>query len=163
MLTMDLFASGGHKVARLWRNQWTFNDDSRFEFAVNPRGFSLVDTDSSAVVLEGRVLGLDSVVITQGVFHSSSGHEVEITSEDWRGVTSSAESAELAARSSHLPFDKGEIASIRQAVASLSDSVDCPLCGCPLARQSMETAQQPDTVLVSCVICRRSLVMRNPA
>ena len=161
MLTMDLYAAGGRHVARLRRNQWTFNDYSRFDFAVNDRGFNLVDTKSSQVILEARVVGLDSVVITQGAFYSSAGHEIEITTEDWTGMTESQHSAEAAPQSSHLPFAKDEIALIRKAVASSHDTVECPMCGCPLTRQNMANAAQPDTVLVSCIICRRNLVIQS--
>ncbi|UCD23301.1 MAG: hypothetical protein JSW51_09610 [Gemmatimonadota bacterium] len=160
-LTMDLYAAEGRHVARLWRNEWTFNDYGRFEFKASARGFSLVDTKSRQVVLEARVVGMDSVVITQGAFYSSAGHEIEITTEDWKDAADSRESAELAARSSHLPFDKHEIASIREAVASSGDSVDCPQCGCPLIRQNVANAQHRDTVLVSCIICRRNLVVHS--
>jgi hypothetical protein len=161
MLTMDLYAAGGQHVARLRRNQWTFNDHGRFDFAVNERGFNLVDTRSSQTILEARVVGSDSVVITQGAFYSSAGHEIEITTEDWSGVTESRHSADVSAQASHLPFAEDEIASIRKAVASSHDTVECPLCGCPLTRQNMSNPAQPNTVLVSCIICRRNLVIRS--
>lgn len=161
MLTMDLYAAGGQHVARLRRNHWTFNDYGRFAFAVNPRGFNLVDTKSSGVILEARVVGLDSVVITQGAFYSSTGQQVEITTEDWKGKTDSERSAEQAAQSSHLPFSRDEVTSIRKAVASSHDTVLCPLCGCPLTRQNIADAARPNSLLVSCIICRRNVVIRT--
>ena len=87
LLTMDLYSVRGDHIARLWRNRWTFNDGDRFDFTANGKGFNLVDTKSSQVVLEARVVGGKSVVITQGVFHSAGGHEVQITMEDGYSVT----------------------------------------------------------------------------
>ena len=74
LLTMDLYGAGGRHIARLRRNSWTFNENDRFNFSANARGFNLIDSKSSQVVLEARVVGQDSVVITAGVFYSSGGH-----------------------------------------------------------------------------------------
>ena len=92
LLTMELYGAGGKHIARLRRNEWTFNDHERFDFMAKARGFDLVDTKSSRVVLGARVVGADSVVITQGAFHCSAGHHMvapsrKITYPAQRGST----------------------------------------------------------------------------
>ena len=89
--------------------------DRRFDFAGNTSGFNLVDTLSSQVILGARVKERDSVVITQGAFHSSAGHEIEITNEDWNGVTDSQISMEPATHSTNPPYARDEVASIRRS------------------------------------------------
>jgi hypothetical protein len=161
LLTMDLYGAGGQHIARLRRNYWTFNDRERFNFTAKTRGFNLVDTKSSKVVLEARVVGGNSVVITQGAFHSSAGHQIEITMEDWRGVTDSRTCIRPATQSTYPPFAVEEVAAIRKAVLSSHETIECPRCGCPLTRDHIPGATQLDTHLVSCVICRRNLVVHR--
>ncbi len=160
LLTMDLYGVGGRRLARLRRNQWTFNDKDRFDFRGTVGGFNLVDTVSSQIIFGARVMGRDSVVITHGAFYSSAGHEIEIANEDWKGVTDSRTSLEPATQSTNPPFARDEVASIRRSVASSSDTVACPRCGCPLTRERRATEGQRDSWLVSCMICRRNLVVR---
>lgn len=94
LLTMDLYGHGGTHIARLRRNEWTFNDNTRFAFTASASGFDLVDTKSSHVVLGARILGRDSVVITQGTFFSCAGQEIEITVEACSVATDSKPTAE---------------------------------------------------------------------
>jgi hypothetical protein len=161
LVTMDLYGDGGAHIARLRRNQWTFNDNERFDFTVDARGFGLVDSKSSQVVLEARVVGQDSVVITQGKFYSSAGHRIEITMENWNGVTDSGRSTEPATQSTNPPYAPDEVASIRRSAASSSDTVACPRCHCPLTRERLTGQAQRDSWLVSCIICRRNLVVHG--
>ena len=161
LLTMDLYGKGGGRLARLRRNHWTFNDNDRFDFRADARGINLVDTKSGHVVLEARVLGHDSVVITQGTFFSSAGHQIEITLEDWVGGLARGSSAEPATQPSDSRFSSEEVAAIRKAVVSSNATVACPRCGCPLTREHMTDTEQLDGLLVSCIICRRNLVVRN--
>ncbi len=100
-------------------------------------------------------------VITQGTFYSSVGHQIDITREDWNGVTDSQPSIEPAIHSTNPPFAADEIASIRKAVVSSRETIECPRCGCPLSRERVADATRPDAWLVSCIICRRNLVVRN--
>jgi hypothetical protein len=162
-LTMDLYNAGGTHIARLRRNQWTFNDRQRFDFSVEGTGFNLVDTKSSQLVLEARVVGRDSVLITRGAFYSSAGDHIEITVEDWNGggITSSPTATEPGTQTTNPPFSADEIASIRKAVASSSETIQCPQCGCPLARERVSGADQVDTELVSCIVCKRHIVIRS--
>jgi hypothetical protein len=160
LLTMDLYNISGYHIARLRRNQWTFNDRERFAFTANATGVSLVDTKSSQVALEARVVGGDSVVVTQGVFNSSDGRQIEITIEDWDGTSDSQTVTPPAAESTNPPFAKHEIALIREAVMSKQETVECPRCGCLLARQRLTGATELDSILVSCIMCRRNLVVR---
>jgi hypothetical protein len=161
LLTMDLYGAGGGHIARLRRNQWTFNDNDRFDFAPETKGFTVVDTRSSQVVLEARVVGQDSVVITQGAFYSSAGHEIEITLEDWNGAADSHRSTEQHAQSTSPPFAADEIALIRKALESSRETAQCPKCGCPLTRERMTSSVQRSSLLVSCIICKRNLVVRS--
>ena len=154
LLTMDLYSSGGGHIARLRRNQWTFNDHDRFEFAGNTDGFNLVDTKLSQVVLRARVAGKDSVVITQGVFCSSAGNEIEVTKEDWDGP-------EAASRTTKPPFAPDEVASIRRAVASSSGTIACPRCGSHLVRERLGNGAPRDGWLMSCLDCGRDLVVHG--
>ncbi len=116
LLTMDLYGVGGGHIARLRRNQWTFNDQDRFDFVGDASGFNLVDTKSSRVVLEARIVGRDSVVITQGAFFSSAGHEIEITRENWNGVPDSSTSTEPATQPTNPPYASDESASTSKSV-----------------------------------------------
>ena len=84
LLTMNLYNAGGKHTARLWRNEWTFNDNGQFEFGSNPRGLKLIDTRTGQVALEARVVGQGKVEIGQGTFHSHTGDRVEIMAECWR-------------------------------------------------------------------------------
>ena len=84
LLTMNLYNAGGKHTARLRRNEWTFNDNGQFEFGSNPRGLKLIDTRTSQVALEARVVGQGKVEIGQGTFHSHTGDRVEIMAECWR-------------------------------------------------------------------------------
>ena len=161
LLTMDLYGAGGGHIARLRRNQWTFNDNDRFDFAGNASGFNLVDTRSDQVVLGARVVGHDSVVITQGVFYSCAGHKIEVTMENWNGVTKSEASTGAATQSTHAPFAADEIASIGKAVLSSPETVGCPRCGCPLTREQLASEAQRDRWLVSCIVCGRNLVVHG--
>jgi hypothetical protein len=162
LLTMDLYDVSGCHIARLRRNQWTFNDRDRFEFAANTTGVSIVDTKSSQVVIEARVESRDAVVVTQGVFNSSAGRQIEITNEDWdRGVSDTQTATLPGASSTNPPFAKDEIERIRQAVLSSQETVECPRCGGPLTRTHLPGNTQTDTCLVACIMCGRNLVVRS--
>ena len=162
LLTMDLYGVGGRHIARLRRNEWTFNDNERFAFTTNAIGLSLLDTKVGQVALEARVVGPDAVVITQGAFYSSAGHEIEITAEDWTGETETDAALATTTQSTSPPFARHEIVSIKQAVLTTGETVPCPQCGSPLTRERITTAAQQGSFLVSCIVCRRNLVVRDP-
>lgn len=161
LLTMDLYGIGGTHVARLRRNYWTFNDRDRFEFSDRSNGFELLDTRSSKVVLKARVVNQDSVVITQGTFYTSGGHMIEITTEDWGGHSKQQTETATSANSTSASYSSEEIASIRTAILSSIDTVQCPRCGSPLSREHMATGTRVNALLVTCIICRRNLVVRS--
>ena len=163
LLTMDLYDVSGYHIARLRRNQWTFYDRDRFVFSADAEGVSLVDTRSSQVVLEARVEGKDSVVVTRGAFNNSAGRQIESTIEEWDGVSDSQTVLSPAAESTNPTFAKHEIVLIREAVMSSQETVDCPRCGGPLTRARLPRATQLDTCLVSCIMCGRNLVVRRPS
>jgi hypothetical protein len=161
LLTMDVYGVEGRHIARLRRNQWTFNDQDRFEFAAKPRGFSLVDTKMSQVVLEARVGAGDAVVITQGLFYDSAGKQIEVNVEDWCGTADPPTAASTTTKLTNPPFAAAEIAAIRKAMMSYQETVKCPRCGSALTRESVPGTAQSETHLVSCEICRCNLVVRR--
>jgi hypothetical protein len=89
LLTMNLYNAGGKHVARLWENAWTFDDTNQFEITARPGVVRLTDRGSGQVVLEARVGGDDRVEIPQGVFHTHTGDQLEITPKSWtlKGVS----------------------------------------------------------------------------
>ncbi len=161
LLTMDLYNISGSHIARLRRNQWTFNDRDRFVFTADAGGVSLVDTRSSEVILEARVVSGESVVVTRGVFNSSAGRQIEITKEDWNVVTDSQAVTSPVIESTSPPFDDHEVVVIREAVISSQDTVVCPRCGGPLTRARVPGSTEHETWLVSCIMCRRNAVVRG--
>lgn len=156
LLTMNLYGPAGQHVARLRRNEWTFNDYDRFDLMAQARSFQLVDLRLNLVVLAGRVAGRDAVVITDGTFYSSDGHQMEISMEHGNGVTDSGTSTESSARSTLRPFAADEVAFIREAGASSPAAIACPRCGQPLTRHPL---MQLKSLLVSCTVCRGNLVI----
>lgn len=109
LLTMNLYDAGGKHVARLRRNEWTFNDRDRFTFVSEQRRFRLTDTQSGRVALRGRVEGQDSVVISEGTFYTAAGEQVEIMAEGSNNVASVPAPPQPVARPTQLP---DEIASV---------------------------------------------------
>jgi hypothetical protein len=161
LLTMDVYGAEGRHIARLRRNHWTFNDQDRFKFAAKPRGFSLVDTKMSQVVLEARVAAGNAVVITDGSFYNSAGKQIEVNVEDWRGTAGPATVASTTTKLTSPPFAAGEIAAIRKAMTSFQETIMCPRCGGTLTKERMPDAAKPETFLVSCETCRCNLVVRR--
>ena len=160
LLTMDLFGDDGRPVARLRRNQWTFNEGRRFYFTLKNAQFNLTDATTESVVLAGRVVGPDAVVITEGTFHSAGGDAIEIVTEDWNGAADSIAVLE-GSRPTIPPFSVDEVASIRRAVAlSTGESLECPRCRQPLTAVRIARL---DSLLLSCTECRGTLVMRRSA
>lgn len=90
LLTMDLYSDGGRHIARLRRNDWTFNDNNRFTYSHGVHGFTLTDAQSGQVVLQATIAERDTVVITDGTFHSSTGGDVDVMQEAGTGSVSAA-------------------------------------------------------------------------
>ncbi len=158
LVTMNLYEARGAPIARLRRNAWTFNDRDRFEFTGTSTGFHLVDTKRSQIVLRARVVGQDAVTITHGVFFSSAGDEVDVTSEDWGSPAPVAQEGRESARLTNPHFSAEAAVEISHALMS-GDSATCPNCGCPLTLERFEGTPEGDRCLVSCMICRRNLVI----
>jgi hypothetical protein len=114
LLTMNLYAEGGKHVARLRRNEWTFNDHSRFSFVSDQRCFRITDTASGRVALRGRVEGRDSVVITEGTFYSGAGEQVEITQEHRNKVEASDPAPAQPTQPTKHPYSPDEIAPVSE-------------------------------------------------
>ncbi len=79
LLTINLYNCDGKHVARLRRNDWTFNDNGQFVLTTKPGALELVDTRAGRIALEARIVTEDKVEIIEGVFFSQKGHQVEIT------------------------------------------------------------------------------------
>lgn len=154
LLTMDLYGAGGNHIARLRRNHWTFNDNNRFDFTANMKGLNIVDTKLSQVVLDARILGADSVVITQGEFFTSSGRQIELTKVDWNAATEPQTAKQPASKPENARFSEDETSRIRKAVESPNDTPQCPRCGCPLTWVRTGGGTNGDAMTVSCIMCR---------
>ena len=98
LLTMNLYNRDGKHVARLRRNDWTFNDHEQFVLTTKPKALKLVDTRTGRIALEARIVGEDKVEIRDGAFFSQNGHQVEITAAYCRieGSLSGGEPVEVA-------------------------------------------------------------------
>ncbi len=79
LLTMNLYNADGKHIARLRRNEWTFNDHEQFVLTTKPGALELVDTRAGRIALEARIVGEDKIEIRDGAFFSQKGHQVEIT------------------------------------------------------------------------------------
>jgi len=158
LLTMNLYGTCGAHIARLRRNQWTFNDNDRFDFTTSAHGLNLVDTKLRQVVLDARILGADSVVIIQGEF-TSVGHRVELTQVDWSAALELQAPAEPALELVKPHYSDDEITSIREAVESSNGTLQCSSCGCPLTRERSGGGTASDAVTVTCIMCRRNVVV----
>jgi len=106
-------------------------------------------------------VGDDCAAVTGGVFHSSDGRQIEIAVEDWAGTEETQTTATPAAESTMPTFTDREIVLIRDAVTSSQDTAECPRCAAPLTRSRLPRATQLDTWLVSCIMCRRNVVIRG--
>ncbi|UCG89313.1 MAG: translation initiation factor IF-1 [Gemmatimonadota bacterium] len=81
---MDLYDCAGVHIARLRRNEWTFDDRTQFALRSGPGYVKLLDTRADLVVLEARAVGEDQIHIVKGTFYDHFGKQIEITSEGWR-------------------------------------------------------------------------------
>ena len=98
LLTMNLYSPDGKHVARLRRNDWTFNDHEQFALTTKRKALKLVDTRTGRTALEARTVGEDKVEIRDGAFFSQKGNQVEITAAFCRieGSLSGEEPVEVA-------------------------------------------------------------------
>lgn len=155
-LTMDLYGPDARHIARLRRNQWTFNDHDRFDFASRDGSFRLTDTKANEVILAGNVAGRDAVAITSGTFCSADGERIEITPEGGIGLSEVQPWTKPVARATIPPFAEGEVTRLREEAATTGEPLLCPRCGEPLVT---EQATRAHGVLVSCPDCRGNLVI----
>lgn len=84
LLTMDIYDSEGHHIAKLRRNAWAFNNEDRYDITTHPSSLRLTDTLLDAVVVEANVTAQDHIEVLNGRFYTYRGHLLEITPGFWR-------------------------------------------------------------------------------
>lgn len=91
LLTMDIYDTGRQHVAKLRRNAWAFNNNDRFTITTHPSSLKLIDKETSEVVVEANVIGINQIQILNGRFYTHRGDLLEITPQFWRihGITMS--------------------------------------------------------------------------
>lgn len=83
LLSMDLYNPAGSQVAKLECNEWTSNDQDRFELQTGPESIMLVDKTLKGVVLLVKKDGEHAVQVPQAKFYLPGGTVSEVTAEHW--------------------------------------------------------------------------------
>ena len=83
LLSMDLYNPAGSQVGKLERNNWTSNDQERFELKTNNHSIMLIDNTLKGVVILAKKEGESQVVIPQAKFYLPGGMVSEVTAEQW--------------------------------------------------------------------------------
>ena len=83
LLSMNLYNPAGSQVAKLERNEWTSNDQDRFELRADPESVTVIDNTLKGVVFLVKKNGEHDVQITQAKFYLPGGTVSEVTAEQW--------------------------------------------------------------------------------
>lgn len=83
LLSMDLYNPAGSHVAKLERNEWTSNDQGRFELQTGPESVMLIDHTLKGVVFFVKKDGENGMQVPQAKFHLPGGTASEVTSDHW--------------------------------------------------------------------------------
>ncbi len=83
LLSMNLYNPAGSQVAKLERNEWTSNDQDRFELRVDPESVTVIDNTLKGVVFLVKKHGDRDVLIPQAKFYLPGGTVSEVTAEQW--------------------------------------------------------------------------------
>lgn len=83
LLSMDLYNPAGSQVAKLERNEWTSNDQDRFELRADPESVTVIDNTLKGVVFLVKKNGEDGIQIPQAKFYLPGGTVSEVTTEQW--------------------------------------------------------------------------------
>jgi hypothetical protein len=91
-VTMDLYDAAGTQLAHLRRNVWRINHHNRFDVERVPSDTSLFTLPMcvtlidkpTGIVLEVKLMDMQTVYIPHGRFYSHTGQLVEITPHYWR-------------------------------------------------------------------------------
>lgn len=83
LLSMALYNPAGSQVAKLERNEWTSNDQSRFELRADPDSVTVIDNTLKGVVFLVKKNGEHDIQIPQAKFYLPGGTVSEVTTEQW--------------------------------------------------------------------------------
>ena len=83
LLSMALYNPAGSQVAKLERNEWTSNDQDRFELRADPESVTVIDNTLKGVVLLVKKNGETGIQIPQAKFYLPGGTVSEVTAEQW--------------------------------------------------------------------------------
>jgi len=83
LLSMDLYNPAGSQVAKLERNEWTSNDQDRFELRADPESVTVIDNTLKGVVFLVKKNGERGIQIPQAKFYLPGGTVSEVTAEQW--------------------------------------------------------------------------------
>ncbi len=83
LLSMDLYNPAGSQIAKLERNEWTSNDQGRFELRADSESVTVIDNTLKGVVFLVKKNGEHGVQIPQAKFYLPGGTVSEVTAEQW--------------------------------------------------------------------------------
>ena len=83
LLSMDLYNPAGSQVAKLERNEWTSNDQGRFELRADTESVTVIDNTLKGVVFLVKKNGENGIQIPQAKFYLPGGTVSEVTTEQW--------------------------------------------------------------------------------
>ncbi|MCL4540188.1 MAG: hypothetical protein M1378_11440 [Bacteroidetes bacterium] len=86
LLTFDIYDTKGIQVAKVVRNQFSFDYKDRYRMIAKPTSLMLVDRQHNTVLIEASILDIPNkkIQVNQGTFYSSKAHLVEFTQRYWR-------------------------------------------------------------------------------
>ena len=83
LLSMQIYNPAGSQVARLERNEWTSNDQDRFELKTDLEVVTVVDNTLKGVVFFLKKTGENHMQIPQAKFYLPGGTVSEVTADRW--------------------------------------------------------------------------------
>ena len=83
LLSMALYNPAGSQVAKLERNEWTANDQDRFELRADPESVTVIDNTLKGVVFLVKKNGENGIQVPQAKFYLPGGTVSEVTAEQW--------------------------------------------------------------------------------
>ena len=83
LLSMALYNPAGSQVAKLERNEWTSNDQGRFDLRADPESVTVIDNTLKGVVFLVKKNGEHGIQVPQAKFYLPGGTVSEVTAEQW--------------------------------------------------------------------------------
>lgn len=83
LLSMQIYNPAGSQVAKLERNEWTTNDQDRFELKTDLEFVTVIDNTLKGVVFSVKKIGENHVQIPQAKFYLPGGTVSEVTADRW--------------------------------------------------------------------------------